>query len=158
MEEWRVIPGFPGYEASSFGRIRSLKTHNGVTGRILSQSKNGHGYFQVGPYANGQINISKVHRLVALAFHGPCPPGLETRHLDGNRLNNRPENLRYGTHSENGQDMVRHGEHNQARKTHCLRGHEFTSENTAYRPNRKERICRTCHRNHSARYRARQAA
>jgi hypothetical protein len=43
----------------------------------------------------------KVHRLVCEAFHGPCPPGLETLHGDENGLNNRPENLRWGTRKEN---------------------------------------------------------
>ena len=64
------------------------------------------------------------------AFAGPCPGGLEIRHLDGDAANNRLSNLAYGTSSENGYDITRHGRNNHANKTHCDNGHEFTPENT----------------------------
>jgi len=50
-----------------------------------------------------------VHRFVCSAFHGPCPAGYQVGHLDGNPLNNRPENLRWVTPSENAQHKVLHG-------------------------------------------------
>ena len=50
-----------------------------------------------------------VHRLVLEAFVGPCPPGCETRHLNGNPADNRLCNLAWGTHRENAADKVRHG-------------------------------------------------
>jgi hypothetical protein len=50
-----------------------------------------------------------VHRLVLEAFVGPCPEGLETRHLDGNPSNNRLENLVWDTHANNMADGIRHG-------------------------------------------------
>ena len=53
-----------------------------------------------------------MHQLVMLAFHGPPPPGLETMHLNGIPTDNRPENLKYGTHSENVTDMYRKGKGN----------------------------------------------
>jgi hypothetical protein len=44
----------------------------------------------------------KVHRLVCEAFHGPAPEGKNVViHLDENALNNKPENLRWGTQKEN---------------------------------------------------------
>jgi len=46
---------------------------------------------------------------VATAFHGPCPTGLEVRHLDNNKLNNVATNLKWGTSAENAQDRVRAG-------------------------------------------------
>jgi len=45
---------------------------------------------------------------VTEAFIGPYPPGQETRHLDGDPLNNSVGNLCYGTRAENMQDRVRH--------------------------------------------------
>lgn len=52
----------------------------------------------------------RVHQIVMLAFAGPCPKGQEVRHLDGNQFRNWwPENLAYGTHKQNGEDMSRHG-------------------------------------------------
>jgi hypothetical protein len=88
--------------------------------------------------------VRTVHRVVAEAFHGPLPPEMQVRHLDGNRENNAPSNLAYGTRSENMQDQVRHGVHYMAGKTHCKRGHLFDEANT-YRGAGK-RDCRTCRR------------
>jgi hypothetical protein len=51
----------------------------------------------------------RVHKLVMEAFVGPCPPGKQCLHRDGNGLNNRLENLRWGTPEENTQDMIKHG-------------------------------------------------
>ncbi len=43
----------------------------------------------------------RVHQLVMLAFHGPCPPGHVIDHIDGSKDNNHVTNLRYVTSSEN---------------------------------------------------------
>jgi hypothetical protein len=85
-----------------------------------------------------------VHRLVMLAFVGPCPDGLNVCHNDGVATNNVLGNLRYDTPSSNSQDRVRHGNDYNRRKTHCIHGHEFTPGNTYYRRNGR-RLCRTCH-------------
>lgn len=46
--------------------------------------------------------MRKVHQLVCEAFHGPKPfDGAVVIHLDENALNNRPENLKWGTQKEN---------------------------------------------------------
>lgn len=50
-----------------------------------------------------------VHRLVLEAFVGPRPKGMECRHLDSNSLNNNVSNLMWGTHKENEQDKIKHG-------------------------------------------------
>jgi hypothetical protein len=50
-----------------------------------------------------------LHRLMLLTFVGPCPEGMECRHLDGDPWNNCLANLRWGTRKENGEDKVRHG-------------------------------------------------
>ena len=51
----------------------------------------------------------EVHALVASAFHGPCPDGCEVLHINGCLTDNRPENLRYDTHSENLHDIYLQG-------------------------------------------------
>lgn len=50
-----------------------------------------------------------VHRWMAMAFYGPPPPGMQCRHLDGDRDNNVLSNVRYGTAAENYADKVSHG-------------------------------------------------
>jgi hypothetical protein len=53
--------------------------------------------------------VRKVHRIVLLAFAGPCPPGQESCHGDGDSLNNSLGNLRWDTKKGNAADRVRHG-------------------------------------------------
>ena len=50
-----------------------------------------------------------VHRAVMTAFVGPCPEGNEVAHWDGNKGNNKLENLRYATPVENAGDTLRQG-------------------------------------------------
>lgn len=58
----------------------------------------------------GEQRKAYVHRLVCAAFYGPAPDGLpEVRHLDGDSLNNRPENLDWGTKEQNAADRSAHG-------------------------------------------------
>jgi hypothetical protein len=84
-----------------------------------------------------------VHVLVAEAFLGPCPDALEVRHINGVGWDNRAENLVYGTRAQNMSDSVRHGTHNQARKTHCPRNHLLEAPNLdAYALPR--RACSAC--------------
>lgn len=152
-EIWKPVPGFNGsHEVSSDGRVRSAKT-----GRILKQSvQRDSGRLQVGIWREGKSTPTRVHALVALAFHGPRPHGLEIRHLNGNQRDNRPSNLRYGTHAENEQDKLRHGTHNHARKTACKSGHPFDSDNTYIHPTSGQRVCRKCMARHRAAWEAKQ--
>ena len=50
-----------------------------------------------------------IHQLVLEAYVGPCPEGMQCRHLNGNKQDNNLDNLRWGTQSENQQDSIRHG-------------------------------------------------
>lgn len=50
-----------------------------------------------------------IHRAVLLTFKGPCPPGQESRHLDGQPKNNHDTNLEWGTRLEQRADARRHG-------------------------------------------------
>ena len=117
-EEWRPIPSFDGwYEVSTLGRVRSWRTSGrhyltrASSPRILRPYVNQ--YQQVLLYpVEGKPVTRRVHALVAEAFHGPRPEGMQVRHLDGNPLNNISDNLRYGTVSENQRDRVRHGTSN----------------------------------------------
>ena len=55
-------------------------------------------------------NHAFTHRLICSAFHGePEPRSLQVRHLDGNKENNLPKNLKWGTQAENWNDKRVHG-------------------------------------------------
>jgi protein gp37 len=105
-ETWRDIPGFSGYQASSHGRIRNAES------KTIQQYLNEHeqiGRYTVTIYKYGHPTTQFVHRLVLLAFNGkPCEDE-EACHRNGNKLDNRAANLRWGTRSENQQEKVRHG-------------------------------------------------
>jgi hypothetical protein len=157
LEAWCPVPDWP-YEASDHGQIRSL--HRKVPHILRPSWYTGYGVVIL--YRNGEREGRTVHSLVMEAFAGPCPPGKEIRHLDGNPANNRwapgsteeevraaGGNLIYGTAGENIFDQVRHGTHPEASRDCCDKGHEYTEENTyiATWPDGsfKQRACRACH-------------
>ena len=101
-EQWHEIPGWPGYEASSAGQIRSKEG-------IKTPFKDRKGYLKVKLWQHSKPKNLRVSGLVALAFHGPAPAGHVVRHRNGTNDDNRADNLQYGTRSENEQDKVTHG-------------------------------------------------
>lgn len=116
-EAWKAIPGFEGYEVSDLGRVRSFRRHGG-RGRAITDSPRlkktrpgSNGYLCVNlqkPDGNG-CNKYAVHVLVATAFLGPRPDGMQVAHADGDRGNARLDNLRYATALENANDKHIHG-------------------------------------------------
>lgn len=117
--------GFEGsYEVSNLGRVRSLdrvkecKHWDHYNGRIIKEMRRFRGQvLRPGPQspsghlsvAIGKGNSRLVHALVLEAFVGPCPDGRECCHADDNPSNNRLDNLRWGTRSDNLLDAVRNG-------------------------------------------------
>lgn len=115
-EIWKDIHGYEGrYQASNLGRVKSLERkvpskagYRTVQQKILKQhirDKGGHLGCSLGQGSNNMC----VHRAVALAFLGPIPDGMEVLHNNGIPTDNRPENLRYGTRSENILDVFYQG-------------------------------------------------
>jgi hypothetical protein len=103
-----VLPDLPDYEIHSDGRV--FRVHPYRPGEVKAFD-NRRGYLVVRLRVNGIRGTYKVHRLVCRAFHGDPPVYGEDeahcRHLDGDRLNNRAENLRWGTKTENERDKRR---------------------------------------------------
>lgn len=118
-EIWKPVKGFTGrYEVSSEGRVRSLpqaivcegpvkgRYTSFRQGKLLRPGRMPGGHLSV---ALGKGNSQCVHKLVLNAFVGPAPDGYECLHINGNPADNRLQNLRWGTRSENIKDAVRHG-------------------------------------------------
>lgn len=155
--DWLPIPGYEGrYEVSDQGEVRSLPRYRSRGGILRPHPSLPGGYPSVNLRKDGAGKTMRVHALVMLAFVGPRPEGQVTRHLNGNPLDNRLENLTYGTPTENNLDTVRHGGNANARKTHCPQGHPYTPENTAWYGT--YRYCRTCSAHHKQASRERKRA
>lgn len=78
--------------------------------RALAARDNGRGYETVNlTTSEGKRTDYYIHRLVLVAWRGECPEGMESRHLNGDRSDNRLDNLQWGTSQENHIDKVRHG-------------------------------------------------
>lgn len=96
MERWLPIKGYPNYEVSNYGRIKSLK-HN----KVLKPYDNGRGYDLVDLFLESKRTTKKVHRIVADTFFDGDHENYEVNHIDGNKKNNFIGNLEWCTKSEN---------------------------------------------------------
>lgn len=103
------IPGYKGYYATEEGSIISFRSGEP---RILSEQIH-KGYYRVQMRVDsikGKWIKAQVHQLVLITFKGDKRSiGLMCRHLNGNPLDNRIDNLEWGTAQENHDDSVRHG-------------------------------------------------
>lgn len=99
-EQWKeCLDGY--YEVSNLGRVRRARPGSGTqVGKVLSPTLCG-GYPSIETSVKGKKRRYSVHRLIAMAFLGPCPPGMEVNHKDGVKTNNHIGNLEYVTSSEN---------------------------------------------------------
>lgn len=100
-EYWKTIQGQRGrYEVSSFGRVRSFCRY--PEGRVLALSLRRDGYECVTLWnKNGTFKSYLIHRLVARALLSRRSSRPEVNHRDGNKTNNRLQNLEWSTRSEN---------------------------------------------------------
>lgn len=108
--EVKVISGFPNYAISRNGRVWSFPRERSSTfGMWRKSGKCGGGYLKISLWRNGQEKTSLIHRLVLETYVGSCPLGMEACHNNGNKQDNRIENLRWDTRSNNHQDKRKHG-------------------------------------------------
>lgn len=94
MEIWKPLRNFPSYNGSSEGRIMNIRTQ-----RILKTYIGEKGYAQVCLRKNNQQYTVKVHKVIAETFLGEHP-GMDVRHKDLDRSNNRVDNLEWCTRAE----------------------------------------------------------
>lgn len=142
---YEPIPGWPDYRISREAVILGKKGNPlKPFWRGSPRSK----YLAVSLHRDGKQVTRPIHQLVLETYVGPRPfPKAEGRHLDGNRAHNAVDNLAWGTHQQNVDDMMQQGTHHNASKTHCGKcGREYTPENTYFYPNGRQRQCRHCKR------------
>lgn len=119
-EVWKRIAGFEdSYEVSNFGSVRSLDrprrqklgSFSLLKGVLRKPGSDKDGYLILSLAKDGVKYPCRVACLVAEAFLGPRPSGMQVCHNDGIKTNNRVDNLRYDTPKGNVADKVRHGTH-----------------------------------------------
>lgn len=121
IEVWKDIPNYEGlYQVSNLGRVRGLdrvvKTKNGLTqtkkGKILKNKMGTNRYYYVCLYKNNKQKTFMIHTLVASNFIGKRPDNHDICHKNGDRYDNRVENLKYDTRRQNNIDHYRYGSKN----------------------------------------------
>ncbi len=102
-ENWLPVRDYPDhYEISDVGRLRRTQHyHPGNAGKIRKPvlAKNGYVVYMLSR-AN-QVKLCSAHRMVADAFLGPIPEGMQVNHINGDKGDNRVANLEIVTNSEN---------------------------------------------------------
>lgn len=95
--QWKTINGYPNYEVSSTGLVKSVRYN-----RLLKGSKNDSGYEYVNLIHNRIKKTTAIHKLVMEHF-GPEKPSEQMiiDHKDGNKINNHIDNLEWVTIQEN---------------------------------------------------------
>lgn len=109
MEIWKQIQGYkPIYQVSNYGRVRSIARQTNANGgvfhrkeKMLTPIQDRAGYWFVYLYREDGKHTVPVHRLVAQCFVDNPQNKPEIDHIDGDKSNNIPENLRWVTHREN---------------------------------------------------------
>ncbi len=97
LEVWKPILGYEGiYEVSTDGNIRNFRNK-----KQLKPQRSGNGYFKVNLCKNGYVRHLWVHRLVAEAFLSNEDNLPVVDHVDGNKINNRADNLEWCSQKEN---------------------------------------------------------
>lgn len=117
-EVWKDVVGYEGlYQVSNLGRVRSSarekKARGGSVfinpGRILTGSITNYGYRQVTLCKDNKSSKKQLHRLVAEAFLPNTDDKLlVVDHINGDKLDNRAENLRWVTYTENNNNWWTH--------------------------------------------------
>lgn len=110
-EEWRDVKGYEGiYRVSNAGRVMSLKPGKRRHRHILKPYKRPDGYLEVDLWRDGKHKTLFVHRLVAEAFlEKPSPDHDVVNHRNGNKIDDRTDNLEWVTGPENEKHAAENG-------------------------------------------------
>lgn len=103
METWKPIVGHEEcYQVSDLGRVRSVMKKQGThPGRTLKPKPHNAGYLVACLYGSDKPSYRLIHTLVLEAFVGPRPDGVVAHHIDGDKHNNRLDNLTWFGNGEN---------------------------------------------------------
>ena len=104
MEKYIIINEFDNYAISNLGNIKNIKT-----GKVLKPCLNPRGYYSYTFYKRGIKKTFRIHRLVALYFIDNPNNLPYVNHIDGDKTNNKVENLEWCTAKQNDEHARRTG-------------------------------------------------
>lgn len=104
IDVWKQVEGWPSYEVSDTGRVR-----NKESGCVRKPNLDKFGYLSVDLYNKGYMKRLKIHRLVLITFSGIDKERVQVNHINGNKQDNKLENLEWCTPKENSQHAYRTG-------------------------------------------------
>ena len=112
--KWLWVPGYEGlYRVSDDGDVMHVAGRDSIgryrDARALTPNATRTGYRKVSLSKNSVVWVTKVHKLVMLAFVGPRPDLMVVNHKDGDKANNTLANLEYVTVAENEAHALRNG-------------------------------------------------
>ena len=142
------------YEISNYGTVRSLdrtvfvrdhptQPNKRIKGKVKKWGMDGGGYPKVELSKDGIVKSYNIHVLVATHFVKGQRDNFVVRHLDGNRMNAWSGNLKWGTHSENAQDTIAHGNNKALNRVTCPYHHLLKEPNLRV-DGTKYRRCLAC--------------
>ena len=118
--ELKIIPRFPNYAISKDGRVWSKTREDNrghrQEGQWMKSAALKSVYVDINLHQLGIRHTLKIHSLILETYVGPCPTGMECRHLNGIRGDNRLDNLCWGTRSENQKDRIQHNTSNRGER------------------------------------------
>lgn len=108
-EVWVSIKGYPNYQISNLGNVKSLNNYKRNDCKILSPSLSKSGYYHIGIRLNKKRIYHTIHRLIAIHFINNNENYKCVNHKDGNKLNNSIENLEWCNYSINNKHAYDNG-------------------------------------------------
>lgn len=115
--ERKMVEIVNGYYATEEGEIWSKRKNKNIAKKL-----NNRGYYLVNLSISGKVKTYQLHRLIATAFIENPESLPVVNHKDGNKLNNRVENLEWCTHSQNVNHALKTGLAHPAKGVHTKFG------------------------------------
>ncbi len=146
QEEWKDIIGYNGkYQVSNFGNVRSTDRYyrqdNGkgfesehlYKGKMLKPFYTERGYKRIGLSQKGKVKYYTIHKLVAMAFISNPNNLPQVNHKDGNKENNKVDNLEWCDSIYNNRHArimgLNKGNKGISYKNRCLKAVEYINKN-----------------------------